>query len=312
MKEFLAKICIFFSIFIISVIIVFGFHYCVIGNQREGSYSAAIVDKVNRLNSIDEPKIILVGDSNVCFGMNSEKLEEALGMPVVNMGLHGALGNAFHEEMAKAGIKEGDIVIVCHSNYNDNDNIINSLVAWDTIEMNSNLWYCIRPKDIPGMIKAYPAYLKTSIIYWSIPGHDYVGDATTSYERRSFNEFGDIVIRGDSRYAFDYGGCPVPEISDKCIDRLNRYNEYINARGATLLIAGYPIGSGEYTPESERFNEFEEQLRSRLDCEVISHFTDYFIPYEYFYDTNLHLLDEGVEMRTNQLLVDIQNWKSRQ
>ena len=36
------------------------------------------------------------------------KIEKEVGMPVVNMGLHGNLGNAFHEQMAKKYVKEDE------------------------------------------------------------------------------------------------------------------------------------------------------------------------------------------------------------
>lgn len=67
----------------------------------EQSYSASLADKVDRLESLNEPKIVLIGNSNLAFGIDSEKIEQEMKMPVVNMGLHGAIGNAFHEEMAK-------------------------------------------------------------------------------------------------------------------------------------------------------------------------------------------------------------------
>ena len=67
--------------------------------QYDTSYNAALHDKIDRIEMIEEPKIVLIGNSNVAFGFDSEMIEEAFGMPVVNMGLHGALGNAFHEEM---------------------------------------------------------------------------------------------------------------------------------------------------------------------------------------------------------------------
>ena len=86
------------------------FDYFVIGRQYNDNYDAALVDKVERLKSITEPKIILVGDSNVAFGINSKKIEEELGMPVVNLGLHGALGNAFHEQIAKLDIGGGGYI----------------------------------------------------------------------------------------------------------------------------------------------------------------------------------------------------------
>ena len=93
-------------IILLGIVLVMCLH---IMPQYQGAYTAALLDKVERLNSIEQPKLVLLGNSNLAFGMNSEKIEDALGMPVVNMGLHGGLGNAFHEEMGKMNVTEGDI-----------------------------------------------------------------------------------------------------------------------------------------------------------------------------------------------------------
>ena len=52
-------------------------------------------------------------------------------------------------------------------------------------------------------------------------------------------------------------------------------------------------------------------LRLRLDCDVILHYTDYCIPYEFFYDTKLHLSEEGADIRTKQMIADIRNWMDK-
>ena len=60
---------------------------------------------------IEEPKIILIGNSNLAFGIDSEKIENSVGMPVVNLGLHGSLGNEFHESMAKKYIEKMTLLL---------------------------------------------------------------------------------------------------------------------------------------------------------------------------------------------------------
>lgn len=311
MKKFILKIVLFCGLFVISAMLIVGFDYFVIGNQHLGNYEASLLDKVERLQSIDEPKIILIGNSNVCFGMDSKQIEDAFGMPVVDMGLHAGLGNAFLEEMAKLGVSKGDIVIACHSSFGDDDTILDTALAWITIEKHKELWPLIRNKDIFSMMRAYPAYFKDSFVYWVKGSSDNTPSDTTCYSRSAFNEYGDIEKRFDDRCDFSKTSISVPTITDACIDRMNELNTYIEEKGATLLVAGYPIGYGEYelSPEKyDEFDEFEQEIRERLDCDVISHYTDYFIPYELFYNTNLHLSEEGADIRTKQLISDIQNW----
>ena len=77
-----------------------------------------------------------------------------------------------------------------------------------------------------------------------------------------------------------------------------------------MAVAAYPVAYGEFTPSASEYETFQNELQNKLDFEVISDFTDYFIPYEYFYDTKYHLTDEGVDIRTEQLIKDIKNWKN--
>lgn len=276
--------------------------------QYENGYNASLIDKVERLESIDEPKIVLLGHSSLAFGIDSERIEEAFGMPVVNMGLHGGNGNAFHEEMAKYNVEQGDIYIICHSDYDDDNVIQDAMTAWSSIENHLNLWKILRVNDIGTMAKAFPIYLKHCLGYHSAGTGNQ--DPGGLYARSAFNEYGDVaLLREGNQYTFE-GEVVPPGIGDAAVDRINELNGYLTKRGATLLVAGYPIGNGNVTAEAAEFEAFQEQLADRLDCPVISNYADYMFDYRYFYDTNLHLNTEGVALRTGQLISDIKRWKS--
>lgn len=311
MKQFLKKICLFLGLFLLSAALVFALHFFVIGNQNLGSFQAALLDKTERLRSIGEPKIILIGNSNLAFGVDSQRIQEALGMPVVNMGLHGGLGNAFLENMVKLGVSEGDIVVVCHSDYDDDGTIPDPALAWITVEMHPEFWKLIPAKAIPQMLKAYPGYLYSSAVRFLTGSPKNVPETGTSYSRAGFNAFGDVCVRGEDSFVFTEGSVVVPQVGEETAARLNALNHYILSRGATMVVAGYPIGSGEFTPAEAEFDAFEAQLREALDCPVISRFADYFIPYSCFYDTVFHLNDVGVKLRTGQLIADLQDWMNR-
>ena len=311
MKQFLKKICLFLGLFLLSAALIFALHFFVIGNQNLGSFQAALLDKTARLRSIGEPKIILIGNSNLAFGVDSQRIQETLGMPVVNMGLHGGLGNAFLENMGKLGVSEGDIVVVCHSDYDDDGAIPDPALAWITVEMHPEFWKLIPAKAIPQMLKAYPSYLYSSAVRFLTGSPKNVPETGTSYSRAGFNAFGDVCVRGEDSFVFTEGSVAVPQVGEETAARLNELNRYILSRGANLVVAGYPIGSGEFTPAEAEFDAFEAQLREALDCPVISRFADYFLPYSCFYDTVFHLNDEGVKLRTGQLIADLQDWINR-
>lgn len=281
-------------------------------NQYEQSYQAAFTDKLQRLKSIDEPKIILVGHSNLAFGINSKKLEDALSMPVVNLGLHGGLGNVFHENFAKANINDGDIVVVCHSSYKLET--IDYRLWWSTIGSDKEAFSCLEQEQYYSLMQAYPDHLKRRLLSIVFGIGD--TDTSTSYTRNAFNEYGDIVYKPESAKKdvdsiFSKKELSVPKIDAECVERLNKYNQYVSSQGATMVVAGYPIAYGKYSTYTEAdFEEFSKSLQEALDCDVISDYTDYFFPYDYFYDTHLHLTQEGADVRTAQLIADLKAWKT--
>ncbi len=273
--------------------------------QYTTAYTAAVVDKIERLQSIDEAKIVLVGNSNVAYGFDSAAIEEAFDMPVVNLGLHGSLCNSFHEGLATLNINEGDIVVVAHSNYNDDTSDMDADLLWVTLENYTAFWPMYRIEYTYKLLKAFPEYLQTNLSLWLNGSGNAAWEG--SYARDMFNEYGDnIYPRDESIYTFSKSDIHKISVSSVTTDRLNELNEYCIAQGATLVVAGFPIAEGEYMPSDESFAEAWAQLEASLDCAVISDYADYYIPYEYFYDSYLHLTTEGASIRTAQLIEDLQ------
>ena len=319
MKKFILNILSFAIIVFLCLFVIAMMNYFIVGSQYSSLYQASVIDKINRLKSINEPKIILVGNSNLSFGIDSEMIEKAIGMPVVNLGLHGGLGNEFHENIAKENINNGDIVILCHSRYNDEaDKIEDPLLACITIDNHIELLKMFRLEDYFSILISYPNYIKKSIFLWLTHKGNTLRDGC--YARDSFNKYGDIVYKPDymQMNVEDFFANTndneifITQISNKCIKRLNDYNKYIVSRGATLIVAGYPIAYGKYSSfKYSDVKKFENELRNALDCEVISDYTNYLFPYEYFYNTKSHLTKKGAEVRTKQLISDIEKWKSK-
>lgn len=308
MKKFLLKLlCLFavaFAALIFGIAVLF-----FAAPQYKYSYNASLIDKIDFLKKSSSPKIILCGNSNLAFGINSKLIENEFGMPVVNLGLHGGLGNAFHEEAAKLNIQAGDILIVCHSWYSDDDKISDPLLAWTTLENNFGLYKILRRKDFFDMVKAFPKYAEKTLMLWiTKKGNKIPADC---YTRTGFNENGDLIYprEYDKNLFDDSVHSSVPQINDVCAKRLNRLSEYCAKKNATLLVAGFPImqRSGEVLDRNE-YENFQMNLAEKLDCRIISDFTDYIYDESLFYNTNLHLTNEGAEIRTKQLVNDLKKY----
>ena len=309
-KRFLRNILAFclLVISILALFVVFFFH--TVTPQYTEIYTAAMIDKAARLYRTEGSRIVLIGNSNLAFGIDSSLIEEAFGMPVVNMGMHGGFGNPFDEQVCRLSVHEGDIYVIAHHTYADDDTIQNPELVWMTIEDHRELWPLIRKQDYSNMARAFPRYAFKATVRWlrqTITGREVkVDGAEGFFARDAFNEYGDDAYpRYEVLYEFDETSVEAPKINDTCIERMNELNAWLNEHGAMMVVAGYPIGSGEFTPPAEVYEAFEEELRSALDCRVISHFTDYFFPYDMFYDSNLHLTTDGARLRTLQLIEDL-------
>lgn len=300
------KTLVFFIKLAVMLGILFGFMLHISPQYSQG-YCASLIDKVNRLESIEGPKIVLIGNSNLAFGIKSEEIEAAFDMPVVNMGLHGGLGNPFHEQMARLNVCEGDIYIICHSHYKNSK--IGADLAWITIEDHFELWRLLRREDIIPMIRAYPAYFKSCIGLWLNNAGNQSSASDGVYQRNAFNEYGDIDWDDSDRvFTVPEGEIVIAPIEDAAVERLNKLNQYLNDRGATMLIAGYPIADCAYTPPKEEYDAFQKELSLKLDASVISNFRDYIYPESYFFNAVLHLNTVGKEVRTHQLISDLEGY----
>ena len=268
------KVLFFGKLFIVTLLL-FVFCFGVVMPQYTGNYQASMVDKAARLRSVEGPKIVLIGNSNLAFGMDSQMLEEAFSMPVVNMGLHGGVGNVFNEQAARLNVTPGDIYVVCHSNYDDTDAIKNPELAWITIENHFELYKLIRPNDC--------------------------------YRRSAFNAYGDVYYpRPQSEEGIDFSPVAIHHINETTAKRLNMLYDDLRKQGADMVVAGYPIAEYEGTPERAAYDEMGQEIADALDAAVISDFNDYRYPTSYFYNTYMHLTDEGTKARTQQLIKDLQ------
>lgn len=282
----------------------------VIMPQYTTSYHAGFLDKYERLKALKEPKIILMGDSGVAFGMDSGKIEEAFQMPVVNMGLFNSLGQSFYQETVRPYINAGDIVVLITQENDWNGDgprgIEDCMNAWTTIENHFYLWENIPRESVWDMVEAFPTYLRNVTQLW-ITGKGNTPRPDVAYARQAFNQYGDIAYpRPNTTMPTDVGGSVLSEdVSDAMFSYWNGLNEDVSQMGATLLMSCSPL----YKPTHIDFDILQKKIEEKLSFPMISQLEQYIYPYEYFFDGVPHLNDQGVSVRTEQLISDLSVWE---
>lgn len=276
----------------------------------ENYYVGALGKKLERLNSIDEEKIVIIGGSSVAFGIDSALIEEELGKPVVNFGLYAAIGTLAMMELAKPSIKAGDVVIISPeldpqtlSMYFSSEWTLKSLDGHY-----SDIWSFkndLKMRLFGGMWKH--AQQKLTLM------QDEISDPKGVYNAKNFNKYGDIVWDRPENVMTSYYEtediklirAQKDVVSADFIDYVNGYVRYCRLRGAEVYYSYAPMNELAVASTPEEVFEFEQFLADALDCEIIGFADTYIMDAGYFYDTNYHLNNAGVTYRTRRLIEDI-------
>lgn len=112
MKKFLQKLILFSFVFFLFAIIVLVASSAIVAPKLSKRGRGCVLDKLNRIQNIQQPKIVLVGGSNICYNTNSKLIEDSLHMPVADMSINANVGMQFYFESVKPYLKNGDIVIL--------------------------------------------------------------------------------------------------------------------------------------------------------------------------------------------------------
>lgn len=272
-------------------------------------FVAALGDKYERLHLVKEPKLVVVGGSSVAFGLDSELLSRYTGREVVNFGLYATLGSKVMLDLSESGLNSGDIVVFTPEPEAGTMSLyFGAESVWQAIDVCPSLLDEIDDGDLESLYAAFPTYKADKEKY-----SDMKPNPPGIYNRRSFNELGDIAVERpynlmakgyDSNTVFDFD---TSIISDEFIEYFNAYVSRLSERGVTVYFSFCPINElslGEGV-DAERLSAYQDYLSKRLACPVISDINDYIMDWGYFYDTNMHLNDAGVTARTNMLIKDV-------
>lgn len=68
--------------------------------------------KMERLETLSGPRLVIIGGSNAAFGLDSPELKSITGLNVVNTASHASVGLKFMLDEAEARIKSGDVIVI--------------------------------------------------------------------------------------------------------------------------------------------------------------------------------------------------------
>lgn len=269
-------------------------------------YLDAWFDKHARLRTLPPPRLILVGGSSWAFGVLSPRLEQALGRPVVNLGLHAALGREFMLREGEAAARPGDVLVVSlEYPLLAPDNPPDVPMLLDLATRAPEAARLIGPRQIPFVLDQALGYVAKrpralALDAWrGAPGSDEV------YSRRAFNAQGDVVAhhgRGTRFALARHGGLTIqPDALGPVIERLNDFARRVQAAGARGFVSLPPIPIDDRNRQNQRLAGMRRRFAAELQMPVLESEVPGYTR-NLFYDTAFHLTRAGARRRTAALI----------
>ncbi len=280
-------------------------------------YLFALVDKHRILDTTPQPRIIITGDSNLAYGLDSGMIKKATGYNIVNMGLHGGLGLIYAMDELKPYVGKNDIIIFApdYTHYAGTGIGDNTLVEVTIILPRLLCYYSL--ENYKPFITNIPLTFQRRLRGWLFPTKEDI-----AHRRSNFNEFGDNLghlnlpppeFKSVESVARNLPGMAdktdvtriLPQrVNDQLARHMNGFAAYCASRGATVYLTFPPIM--EWTrarkEQEKSLKSIENDLKNRIHMKVIGDAVSYIYPREYFFDNEFHLNKKGRELRTRRLI----------
>lgn len=262
--------------------------------------------KHHRLETLQSPKLVLIGGSNLHYGLNSPLLEEKIGLPVVNMGIQGSIGLLHFFAEVEDELESGDTLVVAleHGQLYKVDPMgetaLYSLVS-------------VRPQNM--------LFLNTKQwLQWPRKGWVAIGENLKSAQmsllrfasgktffRERTNEHGDHLGHKGKKSILKVTQEKEhwPGLSKSALTILTEKAESLSRRGVCVQLTLAPIAKSALPREwPAAMNTIEESLT------FIGDWMRYVYDDSHFFDTTHHLLFDKRDKRTLQLAEDLSQSKS--
>lgn len=281
----------------------------------QDSYYAQLPELYHRLTDSSGKRIVLVGGSNVAFGVDVGLLEHLLAQygyeyTVCPFGLYAAVGTGAMLELSQAQLREGDIVVLAVEPTDETlSAYFGASAFWKCAEEAPELLAAVSPAHRAALAGNYVGFLQERA---SICRGGQFPRAEGAYAKSSFDEDGSMSFhRAGNIMALGWDtGAPVDlaavSVSPDFAGQVNGYCETARARGAQVYLSFSPVNRSALAGDAgEGAAAYFRTCLDAFDCPVISDPNRYILDSGWFYDSNFHLNSAGAVLRTCLLAEDL-------
>lgn len=269
----------------------------------KNAFTAALIDKHAYAKSISSPKIILVGGSNLAFGINSAKLSKMTGMPVVNMALLAPLGIDFILSDALGYINKGDIVIMSFEyDVFPKGDVESQLSVVDFVPEDKHF---VTYKD--GLAEKWKAQflhrLQAPLSIEIILQNPTVEDPYAIYFRKAFTPQGDIVSHLNNITRTVDAGPNTTSLFpyEGQAETMNAFTERFRQKGAKAYFLYPTIAESFYKNSAVAVGKLNERYRKHLKAPILSEPGQSVYADSLCFDTVYHLKGKARDEHTEKV-----------
>jgi len=280
--------------------------------RRVSPFMPALEIKQKRLETSQPPRLILIGGSNLFFGIDSPMIEAQTDFAAVNMGLLRGLRLEYILNQIDAQLRAGDLVVISleYSTLNgDSMGEEGQLIVSATTRRLANVRLLTWPQW-RAMLDHDAAEYLGMVFRQSIQRISESRRQEGPGIEGEVNEFGDLTM---------YHGAAATAPADNDNDqrtlvrvrpegvkastrRMNTFIASCRERNVDVMFAWPPISRSHYDERAAFPIEFDRLLRSHLEAPVIGTPADMVFDDDDFIGRSYHLRGAGVQKRTQRLI----------
>lgn len=282
-------------------------------------YAAASLKKHQRLDSISSPKVVLIGGSNLAFGIDSEMIANATGRDVVNMGMDAFLGLQFMMAEVESALDPSDLVIVIleyDSYYWDTAGVAENQFA--VVKANPEAWSYLTDEQRWGIVTVVPRVAQVKVgrvvlesarvLRELVKGDAYQSAGQLSEKIGSvsgFNAYGDLTAHLDIDWPnppFDGIELSKSTFNEDTLKRMGDFHKRLQERGVQVMVSYPPTTESYYGRNREEIDDIHRRILAEVGVPAPLAPAEFVFPEARFFDTVYHLKRQGRAERTKRLI----------
>lgn len=264
-----------------------------------------------RLKETEGRKLVLIGGSNIAFGVDGNLLEDMLrekgfDITVCPYGLYAAVGSSAMLELSEGAIHENDMVVLAFEPTPETlSDYFGATAFLKCAEGHPELFMGLSPDLMGRAAGNLVPYIQEKA---AVCASGVLPRAEGVYAAGAFDGNCTMVFeRPGNRMRLGYDtSSPVDldkvSISGDFARRVNRYCERVQKKGAQVFMSFSPMNRSSVRGSMK---DFFDRMNRAFVCPVISDPNDYCLESGWFYDSNFHLNSAGQMLRTILLAEDL-------